>query len=141
MHLQILLDHPLSLSLLLQGFGSLTLVRGLYLDPPLPNGPAALFLRDETGRLAARCLHTGEYFAWGLDVRAAAAGGGGWGLKVSLAWTDPPATLVSDVVLVNDLDLRLVLPDGRHALGNNWTGVGAGGEYVLEDRVNNHEQV
>jgi hypothetical protein len=120
-----------------QGFGSLTLVRGLVLDPPAPDGPPALFLRDEGGRWGAACADTGTHWAWGLEVR----GPGPWGLKASLSWTDPPGSLSGDVVLVNDLDLALVGPDGRHWLGNNFSFAGDEGAYSMPDRANNHEQV
>ncbi len=33
-------------------------------------------------------------------------------LKVTLAWSDPPASPLSDVTLINDLDLKLISPDG-----------------------------
>ena len=44
------------------------------------------------------------------------------------------------MVLVNDLDLSLVGPDGRHSIGNNWTFAGDAGPYLLPDRLNPHEQ-
>jgi subtilisin family serine protease len=39
-------------------------------------------------------------------------------LRITLAWTDPPASLLSGPQLVNDLDLRLLTPDGHSLLGN-----------------------
>ncbi len=34
-------------------------------------------------------------------------------VRVTLAWSDPPASALAPVVLVNDLDLRLIAPDNR----------------------------
>jgi hypothetical protein len=51
-------------------------------------------------------------------------------LRVTLAWTDPPASMLSGPQLVNDLDLKLLTPDGHSLLGN-------GGA----DRLNNVEAI
>jgi Subtilase family/Secretion system C-terminal sorting domain/CarboxypepD_reg-like domain len=37
-------------------------------------------------------------------------------LKVTLAWSDPPATPLSEVTLINDLDLMLISPSGTEYL-------------------------
>jgi hypothetical protein len=70
-------------------------------------------------------------------------------LKLTLAWTDPPAQPVAELALVNDLDLRLTAPDGTIYRGNQW----AAGEPVVDggklsqpdppgkDAVNNVEGV
>jgi subtilisin family serine protease len=55
-------------------------------------------------------------------------------LKATLAWTDPPGTPGNKKVLVNDLDLSVVAPDGKKYLGND-TGQGK------RDEKNNVEQV
>jgi subtilisin family serine protease len=60
--------------------------------------------------------------------------------KVTLAWADYPAEVAADHVLVNDLDLAVLAPDGTTYLGN----VFANGDSVAggaADRVNVEEQV
>ena len=54
--------------------------------------------------------------------------------KATLAWTDPPGTPGNKKVLVNDLDLIVVAPDGKKYLGND---AGQG----KRDEKNNVEQV
>lgn len=56
-------------------------------------------------------------------------------LKVTLAWTDPPAAPGSPAPLVNDLHLVVVGPDGRQVWGNDFAGTGR------PDEKNNVEQV
>jgi len=55
--------------------------------------------------------------------------------KATLAWTDPPADPGGARVLVNDLDLVVVTPDGKVFYGNHFLGRNA------PDRTNNVEQV
>jgi hypothetical protein len=43
---------------------------------------------------------------------------GGNGIYVTLAWTDPPAQASAAATLINNLDLRVVGPDGKTYLGN-----------------------
>ncbi|MCC7354652.1 MAG: hypothetical protein IT330_12970, partial [Anaerolineae bacterium] len=52
--------------------------------------------------------------------------------RVTLAWTDYPATAYTGKALVNDLDLEVIAPDGARYYGNG----GAG-----PDRTNNVETV
>eukprot|EP00742_Colponemidia_sp_Colp-10_P015196 GILJ01017325.1.p1 GENE.GILJ01017325.1~~GILJ01017325.1.p1 ORF type:complete len:1675 (-),score=261.66 GILJ01017325.1:80-4660(-) len=40
-------------------------------------------------------------------------------LKMTLVWTDPPASPASAVTLINNLDLVLILPNGTAIYGNN----------------------
>jgi subtilisin family serine protease len=56
-------------------------------------------------------------------------------LKVTLAWTDPPALPGSPAPLVNDLHLVVVGPDGRQFWGNDFAGTGR------PDGKNNVERV
>lgn len=51
-------------------------------------------------------------------------------LRITLAWTDPPSSLLAGPQLVNDLDLKLYTPDGQWLYGN-------GGS----DRLNNVEGI
>ncbi len=61
-------------------------------------------------------------------------------LKVTLVWTDPPATAGASVALINDLDLEVIAPDGSHYWGNYFvSGESATGGSA--DAVNNVEQV
>jgi hypothetical protein len=46
---------------------------------------------------------------------------GGNGIYVTLAWTDPPAQANAAATLINNLDLRVVGPDGKTYLGNGGT--------------------
>ncbi|MBF7081561.1 S8 family serine peptidase [Desulfallas sp. Bu1-1] len=55
--------------------------------------------------------------------------------KVTLAWTDPPATPGAKKALVNNLDLVVISPDGKKHLGNDSSGRG------VPDSKNNVEQV
>ena len=91
-----------------QGYGALTLARALRFDPPVPGGPSALWLRDDSGAPVphrAPCfLETGQVFAWAFSVRAGEA------FKATLAWTDSESSLTADVVLNNDLDLEVCPP-------------------------------
>jgi subtilisin family serine protease len=51
-------------------------------------------------------------------------------LRVTLVWTDPPSSVLAGPQLVNDLDLKLLTPDGQTLLGNG-----------ALDRLNNAETV
>ncbi len=56
-------------------------------------------------------------------------------LKATLAWTDPPAAPGAARALVNDLDLKVIAPDGTAHLGNDFARRG------IRDGANNVEQV
>lgn len=56
-------------------------------------------------------------------------------LKATLAWTDPAAAPGARSVLVNDLDLEVIGPDGQKYLGNDFNNKG------IRDTKNNVEQV
>jgi hypothetical protein len=61
-------------------------------------------------------------------------------IKVTLAWTDPPASILSSFQLVNDLDLIVVVSSGSSS------GVYRGNSRLFEtigerDYLNNNEQV
>ncbi|KAF1086032.1 Serine protease AprX [Sporotomaculum syntrophicum] len=56
-------------------------------------------------------------------------------LKATLAWTDPAAAPGARSVLVNDLDLEVIGPDGQKYYGNDFNNKG------LRDTHNNVEQV
>ncbi|MEN6460033.1 MAG: S8 family serine peptidase, partial [Syntrophomonas sp.] len=56
-------------------------------------------------------------------------------LKVTLAWTDPPAKTAASQPLVNNLDLSVQTPGGKTYYGNDFSGQGKA------DNINNIEQV
>lgn len=60
---------------------------------------------------------------------------GGKDFVVALAWVDYPAAVQAGVMLVNDLDLRVIAPDGTVHYGNG------GGSSGLGDRLNPLETV
>jgi hypothetical protein len=79
-------------------------------------------------------LQTGASTSFTYDVAA------GTPLRVTLAWTDYPATESAFRSLVNDLDLEVSGPGGVLYLGNVF-GAGWSSQYGLPDRVNNVENV
>jgi serine protease AprX len=88
-----------------------------------------LFLDEQSAVL------TGDRVAFGIPVLP-----GGPPLKITLAWTDYPASASAARALVNDLDLRVTAPDGTTYAGNAF----AGGWSVpggASDRLNNLENV
>lgn len=72
----------------------------------------------------------GETLAWEFEVTDSKAP-----FKVTLAWTDPPASPAAKTALVNNLDLVVTGPGGKKYLGNDRDGRG------LQDNINNVEQV
>ncbi len=63
-------------------------------------------------------------------------------LKVTLTWSDVPGLVNSEKHLINDLDLEMVAPDGKHYSGNNFTdGVTEALDGFSPDRVNNVEGI
>jgi subtilase family serine protease len=65
---------------------------------------------------------------------------GGRPFKVTLVWTDYPASGQAAVALVNDLDLLVTAPDGARHAGNDFSG-GASAAGGAPDRINVEEQV
>ena len=119
-----------------QGYGAMDLETVLYFNPQSGRSPPALFVRDDMGPFRTDCLNTGDATAFGFLVSS------GKRFKATIAWTDPPASLVADVVLVNDLDLTVLGPGNKEWIGNNITSRDKeGGGYVSRDRTNNKEQV
>jgi subtilisin family serine protease len=64
-------------------------------------------------------------------------------LRLTLAWTDYPASLSASKTLVNDLDLEVIAPDGKHYYGNS--GIYSSADSCVRDgkwdRCNNVEGV
>lgn len=96
-----------------------------FLHAPEPFG---LWLDD-----ARPGLQTGDVVTYdGAEVRPLTVVTDTLPLRVTLVWTDPPASLSASKQLVNDLDLVVTGPDGETIWGND----AAGG-----DRLNNVEGV
>ncbi len=107
-----------------QGFGMPVLDDVL----PLSGDPEALWVKD----MDSLILREGETIRYQFDVGEARS------LRIVLAWVDPPGTGSAQPAnvsrLVNDLDLRVVGPDGEVHLGNASLG-------SSPDRLNNLESV
>ncbi len=89
-----------------QGFGRLTLDDALY----FAGDSRQLLLQDDSTGVG-----TGESVEEPLAVDA------GMALKVALVWTDPAAVPGGNAPkLINDLDLRVIGPDGAVYSGNNF---------------------
>jgi subtilase family serine protease len=83
----------------------------------------------------AASLSTGNTGSHSFEVTSPGAP-----LKVTLAWTDYPASTSAVTALVNDLDLTVTAPDGTTYKGNVFSGgwSAVGGSF---DRLNNVENV
>jgi len=84
-------------------------------------------------------LATGEESGWTLPACQA-----GKTLKVTLAWSDPPAAPGAAVALINDLDLEVEAPNGDVYLGNmeyDAAGFSRPSTSGVTDTRNNVEQV
>lgn len=109
------LEIPASRPNNVQGWG---LIDPAYVITP-PAGRGVEFVDDAAG------LATG-----GSSIYSYAIAGPTSALRVTLAWTDYPASVIASKALVNDLDLVVTLPDGSTLRGNGVT-----------DRLNNVEGV
>jgi len=98
----------------IEGWGRVDLANALTPE----EGLATLFADEKAG------LATGEKKQFTFDVKE------GILFAVTLAWSDFPSTPTAEKNLVNDLDLKVIGPDGTELRGNN-----------SEDRVNNVEGV
>ncbi len=78
-------------------------------------------------------LQTGEQDDLQVDV------GSGRPFRATLAWTDPPSSMLSGTQLVNDLDLELLAPEGTYRGNHLVEGRSVPGG--LPDSVNNVEQL
>jgi len=111
-----------------EGWGRLNLDRSLH----FPGDPQKLAVRDVRN---AQGLSTGESQVWQITVAD-----GSQPLRATMAFTAPPGALAALFPVVNDLDLKVVAPDGTQYWGNNWSdGASIPGE--LTDPLNNVEQI
>lgn len=92
----------------LEGFGRVNLDRFCYFKrDEKDNLRSALFdVRNYAG------IKEGEEMAFSIPVKGY--------LKVSLVWTDPPASPIALKTLVNDLDLKIISPTQEIYYGNNF---------------------
>jgi hypothetical protein len=111
-----------------EGWGRLLLDNALY----LPGDAARMFVRDVRN---VDGLDTGEETAYEIVVTGSDAP-----LRITLVFTDPPASLSASDPVINDLDLTVTAPDGTVYRGNHIVDGQSitGGSY---DAINNVEQV
>ena len=108
----------------------------------LLDAPAAAELLDRDGgtgrRIRRGSLADGELLELPLEVSPGLAE-----LRLTLAWTDPPAAPGTALALVNDLDLALVAPDGtvHHPFRLDLQAPAAPARTDGPNRVDNLEQV
>jgi len=116
-----------------QGYGRVTLDDALWF--PGDAATSRLIVLDDrtpaTGFTAAGQEHT-----FALDVLQPGP------VRIVLAWTDAPGSLLAAKALVNDLDLVVTTPDGKTYAGNQgfsggWTATPS----TTGDRLNNKEAV
>ncbi|KMS93419.1 hypothetical protein BVRB_031670, partial [Beta vulgaris subsp. vulgaris] len=114
-----------------QGFGR------MQLDQVLP-------LEDDTDELHLflsqdREIHTAEHHHYCFEVESSQKS-----FKATLVWTDPPADMDSDYLLVNNLDLVATsIESGLHWIGNSNHALLTTNTslHAFVDSVNNVEQV
>ena len=112
-----------------EGWGRLVLDRALYFD----GDDRDLVVVEDARR--AEGLATGQDATYALDVT-----GDTQDLRITLAFTEPPAQLLASAATINNLDLVAVAPDGTTYRGN----VFSGGQSVAggaADPINNLEQI
>lgn len=95
-----------------QGWGRVLLDDALYFRG---DGRQLEVVDNETG------LSTGEYHTYNYVVTDSSRP-----LRVTLAWTDYPGAVYGNPVLVNDLDLLVIAPDGTTYKGNVFGTMGQG---------------
>ena len=107
-----------------QGFGRVNLARSVA-----PTAPSIVeYVDDNTG------FATGSH---DTDTYAYTIGDTSVPVRVTLAWTDYPATLAASTKLVNDLDLEVTAPNGVDIYHGNKPGK----NLVVFDHLNNVESV
>ncbi len=111
-----------------EGWGRIKLTETLA----LAGGTRQLYVQDVPNASGLSTGQSADYFVAVTDP--------GEKLKVTLVWTDPPATAGASFALINDLNLEVIAPDGSHYWGNNFSG-GQSATGGSADAVNNVEQV
>lgn len=101
---------------------------------PFAGDPHHLVIRD-IRNTSSQALSTDGVREFQIDVNDAAQI-----FRITMAYTDQPATLPATVTPVNDLDLLVISPGGDIFVGNNLVG-GFSTPGGLPDPINNLEQV
>lgn len=114
----------------LEGWGRVQLDRSLF----FAGDDRGLVILDDVRR--AQGLRTNDERTYTIDVVD-----GAQDLRVTLAFTEPPAALLAANATVNDLDLFVTAPDGTEYWGNRTDGNGASIPGGSPDAKNNLEQV
>jgi len=109
-----------------QGWGRINLDRSLY----FANDTRHLVAWDNPASLATGARWTDTF----------AVGDGAQDVKVTLTWTDYPATSGAAVTIINNLDLKVTAPDGRVFYGNNFVHLNPG-HSVTGGGYNNRDTV
>jgi hypothetical protein len=104
----------------LQGFGKLLLSNILPYDSITPSDMDLYIYEGEMSSLS--------YLSYSVTIPASYSFNK---LKLTIVWMDPPNSVISAKMLLNDLDLRVIDPNGQVYYGNGVNG----------DDINNVEQV
>ncbi len=109
-----------------QGWGRIDIKHTLFPDPPV----TWKYWDEGTG------LNTGETWTQSINVVDSSTP-----LKISLVWTDYPASANANPALVNDLNLKVIDPDGNEYHGNVFTDSWSTQNPSSWDDLNNVENV
>lgn len=116
-----------------EGWGLVRLNNVLFL-PGNPLNTRVWDVMNTTG------LYTGEQVSYNLEVTSSAQP-----LKITLVWTDPPASSGSTSPLINDLDIIVTGPDGSGGTntytGNDFTSGQSTVNGATTDAINNVEMI
>lgn len=100
-----------------------------------------LYFAGEQRRLVISDVRNADGLSTGESVEVpVAVTGSGEQLRVTLTWTDPPASVGAQFAAINDLDLEVVSADGKAYKGNVFSG-GVSVPGGSKDDRNNVEQV
>ncbi len=115
----------------LEGWGRVLLENALFFDGDVRSTSVMADVLNADG------LSTAEQVEHSLTVTASAEP-----LKITLVFTDPPASLLAEDAAINDLDLEVVAPSGATYLGNAIdTAAGESTTGGAADAINNVEMV
>lgn len=120
-------------SIIYQGWGGVNLSNSID-GPNGPGDPNDLLVFDQSD---LGYLQTGDTASTQVAINVA-----GNPLRITLVWTDPPGNPSADIILVNDLNLKIIAPDNTVYYGNNFpTGSVWSASDGTPDTVNNVENV
>ncbi|GEM_PF-1113159 len=114
----------------LEGWGRVHLERSLYFS----DDSRGLVVLDDVRR--ADGLQAGEQVVYQLNVED-----GSEELRITMAFTEPPAAVMAAEATINNLDLKVEAPDGTVYWGNRTDGNGESVADGSPDAINNLEQV